>query len=1243
MKKLNKFIFIFFFIIGALQGKAQIKGLVLSDYYSSEDYNAGPQNWCITQDQRGIMYFGNSNCILEYDGVSWQKIYVENQSNVRSLAVDKQNNIFVGAYNEIGILTPDNQGHLQYKSLTHLINPEHSDFGDVWNTYCIDEEVFFLTEKFVFRLKNQQMDCWERSKERFYLSFNVNNQLYINEVGKGLMVFEGNSLKLVQKGEFFADKRIHTMLPLGEKLLIGTRRHGLYLYHQTQTKAEIRPISQISEAGKSLNKYFIENTLYHGIKMNDQLFALATIKGTVLTVDANFNVIDIIDKESTGIISPVYYLFFDTNETLWLALDNGINRVDIYSPFRYWTEDLGIIGNITDVASLDEYTYIATGSGIYYSKNKNDINQDYEVNHFYPVMGSFEQTWGFLYFFIPDIHLKKNDENILQKLETLESPSSDEALLLIATSRGLFQIKKNYSKQISNYQRILKIYQYNKDPSKVVLGLVNGVAILDYANGQWVNLGKPFDINEQIRSVEEDSLGNLWLSVHYKGLYEIKNPFHKDHKPHQVVFHGEDKGLPSTKAIEMAHYNNQLLFISDMKYFTYDCSTDSFVLAKDIFPSENNSADQDTVQEESSSDTLSIYKLYDKIITPFYVTTFTDSSIWFGTTDGTFRYRNNFTKDYFTISPPILRQVSTIDSVIYYGTNFSKIQNPKDTLIQVNRINPAKTIDIGTVLNYENNSLTFQFAFPFYDEESGNLYSYFLKGFDKKWSEWTTETKREYINLREGDYVFNVKAKNIYNVESEPALFKFKILPPWYRSFAAILGYIIFGIILIIGIVRLYTYRLIREKDKLEKIVIQRTQEILMQKEEILVQAEHLKDANERISKKNNELEKQKWEITNQAIQLRKANIELLKLSKVASETDNAIGIFDKDGNIEWVNNAFTKMYGYTLDQYKKEKYKNIKQSSDNPNIKQAIDTCINESKSIVYEFKTKSREGKELWAQTTLTPVVDKDGKTINLIAIDSDITKLKQAEKEIIQQKKEIEQQRDKLAVSNATKNKFFRIIAHDLRNPISTLVSSTNVVFNDFDTYNREQTKNIIAQLNRLSQTTFNLLENLLDWSSSQTGEIIFNPKPVDIYFVVIENVELIKRKIEQKKIKLITELPEHFIAYADEDMIKAVVRNLLSNAVKFTPDKGTIEILAKSFNDTISITVKDTGIGIDPNDLPKLFRIDQHHTTPGLSNEKGSGLGLILCKEFVEKNGGTITIDSIPGKGTAITFTLKKHQA
>jgi len=448
----------------------------------------------------------------------------------------------------------------------------------------------------------------------------------------------------------------------------------------------------------------------------------------------------------------------------------------------------------------------------------------------------------------------------------------------------------------------------------------------------------------------------------------------------------------------------------------------------------------------------------------------------------------------------LIRNVLSGDSLIYNGTNYKRMVGDLDSISAGLIINPDSKVNIGTILDFKNNSLTFNYSSPFYEDESKNEYSYFLEGYDKTWSPWNTEIKKEYTNLREGDYIFKVKSRNIYTLESPVSEFKFKILPPWYRSFAAILGYIILGIILIIVIVRLYTYRLIREKDKLEKIVIERTQEILMQKEEILVQSEHLKEANEGISAKNEELEKQK-----------------------------------------------------------------------------------------------------------------------------------------------QEIEEQRDKLALSNATKNKFFRIIAHDLRNPISTLSGSTNLIFNDFDEYNKEQTKGFIGELNKLSQTTFNLLENLLDWSSTQMGEIRFSPKTIDIYSLTAENIELITRKVDSKNIRLKFDLEKNTIAFADENMVKTVIRNLLSNAVKFTPENGEIEISCYIDDEFVKYSVKDSGIGISEEDQKKLFRIDTHYSTPGLSNEKGSGLGLILCKEFVEKNGGKIKVSSEPQKGTTITFTLKKYTA
>jgi len=712
----------------------------------------------------------------------------------------------------------------------------------------------------------------------------------------------------------------------------------------------------------------------------------------------------------------------------------------------------------------------------------------------------------------------------------------------------------------------------------------------------------------------------------------VQNPIGVSNDSIVVEYFGLEKGLPSLSSIHIFSFNRHLYFSFYDKTYFYNEQKDTF----ERFVPPAPVVQQDTETENIPTDpidSLSGYRFYYDVTTDSYITSQDDTSFWFGSINGIYRHDGRKQLSFGQIFPTVIRQITTNDSVVYYGANYK--ENKQSPVFLKDNYIPSENsvVDLDYNFGYDQNSLEFTFSSPFYIQPDRNQYSYYLEGYDKEWSEWKFENKCKYNNIPEGDYVFKVKSRNIYTLETPVAEFKFTVLPPWYRSFAAFIGYSIFGILLIVFIVKLYTYRLILEKDKLEKIVIERTQEILMQKEEILVQAEHLKDANQEISARNEELKKQKYEITNQAIKLKKANSELNKLSKVASETGNAIMIFDKDGNLEWVNDGFTKIYGYTLEEFKEERSSNIITSSSNPNIKEAILSCINEKKSVVYKFNTKSKIGKEIWVQTTLTNVVDKVGNTTNFIAIESDITELKQAEMEIAAQ-------RDQLVIANATKNKFFRIIAHDLRNPISTLAGSTSLILNDFDIFNKEQTKNFIGELNKLSQTTYNLLENLLDWATTQTGEMKFNPKQIDVLSLLRENIELIKRRIDDKEIKLTIDVPENTLALADENMVKTIIRNLLSNAVKFTPEGGKIAISSYSDKDFVYCEVTDNGIGISNDDLQKLFKIDQHYTRLGLSNEKGSGLGLILCKEFVEKNGGNIEVISKLDKGTTIKFSLQK---
>ena len=224
------------------------------------------------------------------------------------------------------------------------------------------------------------------------------------------------------------------------------------------------------------------------------------------------------------------------------------------------------------------------------------------------------------------------------------------------------------------------------------------------------------------------------------------------------------------------------------------------------------------------------------------------------------------------------------------------------------------------------------------------------------------------------------------------------------------------------------------------------------------------------------------------------------------------------------------------------------------------------------------------------------------------------------------------------NATKDKFFRIIAHDLRNPFFALLGSAEILAKNAHLYNMEGIANIGKIMYNSAKSAHSLLENLLEWSRSQAGDMKFNPVTIPLTDLVSENIANLKVVAASKNIGLFSDVPNSLGAYADVDMLSAIVRNLLSNAIKFTAKEGKVSVHAKSDMNDVVITVKDTGTGISSEDIGKLFRIDTVYRTPGTENEKGTGLGLILCKEFVEKHGGKIWVESTVGSGSKFIFTL-----
>lgn len=227
------------------------------------------------------------------------------------------------------------------------------------------------------------------------------------------------------------------------------------------------------------------------------------------------------------------------------------------------------------------------------------------------------------------------------------------------------------------------------------------------------------------------------------------------------------------------------------------------------------------------------------------------------------------------------------------------------------------------------------------------------------------------------------------------------------------------------------------------------------------------------------------------------------------------------------------------------------------------------------------------------------------------------------------------------NATKDRFFSIIAHDLKNPFNALLGFSELLFKNISQYTENEIKDLVKIIYDSSQNLYKLLENLLQWSRSQLGSIMYKPELFPLTVQINEELELLKPAADKKQINILLQVEEHLIVWADRNLVGVVVRNLISNAIKFSDNNDEITISATEDENMVKIAVKDNGVGINDADKDKLFRLDTNFTSQGTAGEKGSGLGLLLCKEFVKKNGGEIWIENNPNKGMIFFFTLPSY--
>lgn len=288
---------------------------------------------------------------------------------------------------------------------------------------------------------------------------------------------------------------------------------------------------------------------------------------------------------------------------------------------------------------------------------------------------------------------------------------------------------------------------------------------------------------------------------------------------------------------------------------------------------------------------------------------------------------------------------------------------------------------------------------------------------------------------------------------------------------------------------------------------------------------------------------------------------------------------------------------------------------------KQQIEDCSDKDHPLYQEFVRLSEDYEKLFKQfSRIVKISDKTQE------------QLKESRESMIKVNEELKQ-------LNATKDKFFSIISHDLKSPFQAFLNLNTFLVKRIDRYSKEEITDLISELGSNADNLFKLLENLLNWSRIQMGKIQFSPNQFPVSQLVEMTLEVLTPAAENKDITLHANIPESLSVHTDPNMFNTILRNLISNAIKFTDAGGAVTISAAAEGEFTVIQVTDTGVGMSEDDIGKLFRIDVNHSTLGTAEEKGTGLGLILCKEMVDKHGGTITVRSEKGAGTAFSVCLR----
>lgn len=1232
------FLFLIIPVISVGQSGNEI-GFPYIKNYTTADYNAHAQNFSIISDPQGMLYFGNFAGVMQYDGETWRLIQTGNGTKVSALAIDSLGRVYVGARGEIGFLEPDKKGELHFISLLNNMQDDTSDFNEILQIFIVENHVFFISEKMIFRLFEGSVEIWS-SPNDILGAFLVHETIYLQLRETGLMTFQNGSLTAIGDEELFSGPTIVTvMLPfLNNEILVATSTQGLFVLNGSS----VRPLNA------NVNELLMKNPVTCGAALSDGNYAFGTSRKGVFIINPEGDVLQMIDTDASLQDSFVRSMYVSNNNLLWVALNNGISLIEIPSPFTYFDKKSGLEGGINYIIRFENTLYVATYNGLYY--------YDVGLFRFMQIKEIISSCWNIVPF---------------------------DGKLFAATSQGIFMVEDKRASKINDAFSI-SLAISSKEPKYLYVGETGGFYRLKKEGSKW-SYKKIEGVQTEIMKLKTDNQGFIW------GTTLTNKVFRYTPGDTIPVFYNQDNGLPENAGLAINPLENGMSVSGRNGVYLFNelhHSFDSIRLIPDrneiskewyalIVPDSKgnlwlNEGDETQIKMlEKSNEGYRIVSdpflpIASNVIWSIYPEE--NGITWFGGPDGLIRYNSEVVNQNTRLFPGLIRKIRINNDSVHYEGNFDR-SNEK------------------MIIDFNENTLLFEFCAPYYAVKGNVQYQYYLEGFDDTWSDWSDHSTKEYTNIPGGRYVFHVRAKNIFGVISQEAEVSFQVLYPWYYSIWSLVLYLLFtgGIIYLIVVLR--NQKLIKEKRILEDRIARRTAEVVQQKEEIENQSQELANKNDELEKINSAIKS-----INAEINFENLLQSLLEKMKIIRSAEKSLAlVFDKNSKTY----KFKACIGYslselgllniTLPEAENRYLKNTEEVFEDIFIKSDF-SSFNESEVLQKFVKPKSMMILVIRIENKIEAFLLFENHS-RVDAFEArDISLIKNSKEHIISaiiRTQILEDLQETLNNLKETQNQLIQSeklaslgqltagIAHEIQNPLNfvnnfaklsvnlanELQETVEEIKDNFPKDKYEDVEEVIGmitgnivKINDHGKRIESIVKGMLQHSRGKTGEF----EDIDINNLVSEYVNLAYHGMRAKEQSFNTALrtqldPEVGNASVLPQEISRVLLNILNNAFYAVDEKSKKEsgafkpeviISTKKIHDKIEIRIKDNGTGIPDHVIEKIF--NPFFTTKPTG--KGTGLGLSMSFDIVNKiHKGLLEVKSVAGESTEFIITIPVKQS